>query len=238
MSLVERRPIIGLVTGNSRGSVNAEREFHEQLAGVADIATTRVPLFRISYSDLEKLIENLPLAVDILAASGADVIVWNSVTGSSLHGQETANLMEQRTGLPMLIPSIEFVNCLQKLRAQRIALATPHGVELSLLEKIFFDRYQIEVVKMVPLVKNATGDVREIDNVTPEGILSRILERDFSDVDALVFDNPACPILPIIKELEAHVKKPILPHNQVLMWAALRRIGIPTDAVYIDTYFR
>ena len=175
--------------------------------------------------------------MDTLAASGADVIVWNSITGSSLHGQETANLMEHRTGIPMLIPSVEFVNCLQELGARRIALATPHGVELSLLEKIFFDRYQIEVVKMVPLVKNATGDVREIDKVTPEGILSRMLEQDFGDVDALVFDNPACPILPLIKEVEAHVKQPILPHNQVLMRAALRRIGIPTDAVYIDTYF-
>ena len=237
MALKERRPIVGLVTGNSVGSVNAEREFHEQLAGVADVATTRIPLHRISYSDLEKLLEGLPLAVDMLVASGASVIVWNSVTGSSIHGSETVNQMEQRSGVPLLIPSVEIARCLQKLGARRIALATPHRMELILLEKVFFDRYQIEVTKVIPLVQNATGDVREIDNVTPESILPKILERDLSDVDAVVFDNPACPILPIIEAVEAHVKKPVLPHNQVLMWSALRRIGLPADRIWIDKYF-
>lgn len=229
-----RKPIIGLITGTS---FVPEKEFHEQLAGIANIATTRVSLFQISYSHLEKMIAQLPAAVEILAASSPDVIVWNSMTGSCLHSYETVNMLEQKTGVPVLIPSLEFVHCLQELNAQRIALVSPHGVELNLLEKIFFDRYQISVEKVVSLLENSAGDVHLIDRVTTEDVLSHVAQSDFSDVDAVVFDNPACSMASIAEELERLISKPILPHNQVLMRAALRRLGLPSDIIFIDKYF-
>ena len=232
-----RLPVVGLITGNTRGSVSTEQEFHQQLAGVADVATTRMPLFQISYRDLDKMIEGLPPAAAILAECGASVILWNSMSGSCLRGQETINLLEQRTGVPVLVPSIEFVRCLKELDARRIALVSPHGVELSLLEKIFFDRNQIDVVKVVPLLQDFDGDVRNIDRITPEEILACIRRTDFRDVDAVVFDNPACALLPIIEELDLHIQRPILPHNQVLMRGALRRLGLPTSSIFIDPYF-
>lgn len=231
------RPIVGLVTGNSRGSVNAEQEFHQQLAGLVDVATTRIPLYRISYGDLDKMIDNLPGAAEMLTDSGASIIVWNSVSGSSLHGQETANLLEQRVGVPVLLPSIEFVNSLRELGARRIALVTPHGVELSLLEKIFFDRNDIEVRKVIHLVENTGGDVFKIDKVTGADVLAEVQKRNFDDVDAVVFDSPTCSIYAIARELEAHTGRPLLPHNQILMRSALRRLGLPTDRIFIDAYF-
>ena len=55
-------PVIGLITGDTRGSVSAEREFHQQLDGVADVATTRVPILQVSYSTLDKMMGGLPAA--------------------------------------------------------------------------------------------------------------------------------------------------------------------------------
>lgn len=230
-------PVIGLITGDTRGSISAEREFHQQLSGVADVATTRVPLFQISYGSLEKMMEGLPAAAQILAGCDASAIVWNSMSGSCLRGQETVNLLEQKVGIPVLVPSVEFVNCLHELDAKRIALVSPHGVELSLLEKIFFDKNGIDVIKVVQLLENFDGDVRNVDRITPDEILTCVKQADFQDVDAVVFDNPACALLPIITELDLHIKKPILPHNQVLMRAALRRVGVSTASIFIDPYF-
>lgn len=230
-------PVIGLITGDTRGSVSVEREFHQQLDGVAEIATTRVPLFQVSYSSLDKMMGGLPAAAQILAGCDASVIVWNSMSGSCLQGEETVNLLEQKTGIPVLVPSIEFVNCLRELDASRIALVSPHGVELSLLEKIFFDKNGIDVVKVVQLLENFDGDVRNVDRITPNEILGCVRQTDFQGVDAVVFDNPACALLPILEELDLHIKRPILPHNQVLMRAALRRMGISSETVFIDPYF-
>lgn len=230
-------PVIGLITGDTRGSVSAEREFHQQLDGVADVATTRVPILQVSYSTLDKMMGGLPAAAQILAGCDASVIVWTSMSGSCLRGQEMVNLLEQTAGIPVLVPSIEFVNCLRELDARRIALVSPHGVELSLLEKIFFDKNGIDVVKVVQLLENFDGDVRSVDRITPDEILSCVRRADFRDVDAVVFDNPACALLPIIEALDLHIQRPILPHNQVLMRAALRRLGLPAESIFISPYF-
>lgn len=228
------KPIIGLITGSSFVS---EKEFHEQLSGTANIITTRVPLFQISYDALEKLIAELPKAVEILTASEPNVIVWGSMTGSCLHEHETVNKLEQKAGVPVLVPSLEFVHCLRELDAKRIALVSPHGVELVLLEKLFFEKHNIQVAKVVRLLDSNTGEMRAIDRITTETVLERVSRANLSDVDVVIFDNPACPIRPIAEELMEIVSKPILPHNQVLMRAALHRIGLPTDIVFIDRFF-
>lgn len=116
-------PPNGLNTLITGPSINSEREFHQQLAGLTEVATTRVPLFQISYSYLEQMIAQLPAAAEVLAESYPDIIVWNSMTGSCLRGRETVNVLKQKTGVPVLAPSIEYApNPYQTLARQHVGL--------------------------------------------------------------------------------------------------------------------
>lgn len=229
-----RRPVIGLITGSG---VATEKEFHICIGDRADVVTTRIPLYKISYGSLERMLSGLPAAAATLADSDPDVIVFASMTGSCLRGKETVNVLEQQTGIPVLVPSLECVKCLEELGVSRVALVSPFGVELNLLEKVFFDRNNITVAKVISLLENGSGAMRDIDLLTPEDVLAHVETEDFSDVEAVLFDSPTFELLPIAEKLKSLIGKPVLSISQILLRSALRQVGRPTSALYIDSYF-
>ena len=56
------------------------------------------------------------------------------MTGSCIKGNEIINVIQQHTGIPTVVPSLEFVNALHALNAPRVALVSIFSVELNILD--------------------------------------------------------------------------------------------------------
>lgn len=112
---------------------------------MVEVATTRVAFEEVSYLGLLSMVAQLPAAARLLLSARPRVFAIPSMTGSCIKGNEIINVIQQHTGIPTVVPSLEFVNALHALNAPRIALVSIFSVELNILEKLFFATHGIDV---------------------------------------------------------------------------------------------
>lgn len=219
------------------GSASLETQFHRNLPETIEMATTRVPLRDVSYQGLLEMNEKIPDAARILAEARPSVIAVATFTGSCILGSEMVNTIQQTTGIPTIVPSLEFARVLRLLHAPRIALVTRFSSELRILEQVFFQNNLIDVAKVVEVPPLQEADPFEVSRIDYGVLVDKLRQADLSGVDAVLIDLPTCVIQPELeRELSQFIHVPVLTLLRVLLWSALKRIGAPTEGLYLHRY--
>lgn len=218
----EFRFVIGLIVMGA--SAGIEREFHRRVPDDIGIVTTRVPFEDISEQGLLKMIEKLPEASLLLLEAKPDVIVVTSASGSYMKSEEIINTIQQTTGVPVIIPSMEYVKILKSIHAGKIAIISTLGQELQLLERMFYHNRNISVDKIISVEGVKTYDPYSVRNLDKESILEKIKETEFSDMEAVIFDHPLINLNSSWgTEVKKYIKIPMLSLIDVLIESALSK---------------
>ena len=218
-------PVIGLISMGTSASV--ETYFHRHVPFQVEVATTRVAFEEVSYLGLLSMVAQLPSAARLLLSARPKVFAIPSMTGSCIKRNEIINVTQQHTGIPTVVPSLEFVNALQKLNASRIALVSIFSVELNILEKLFFATHGIDVRHIIRIEEQIGSEPSQLVPIDYEMYLNSIVSQLPHDADAIIVDHP----LFVLDEEQRHIfagmlKRPVLSTNEVLLNAALRCMGI------------
>lgn len=238
MGKEQEKYVVGVinVTG-SQSSVIAE-EFRIAFPQNVEIVMTYAPLEQVSYDGLMLFLEALPGALDEFQDKDPDIIVCPSMTGSAIKGYEIVNMLEQRSGRPVIVPALETKKCLKELGFDKIAVVSAFGVELELLEQLFFRTHDIEVTNVIDVFDEPSVDRLRIDRIDSQQILKKVKQGDFTGAKAVFFDSPTYRLRPVIEELHEIIRLPLFSVNQILVYSTLKRLGLPTDHIPIAKYFQ
>lgn len=231
----EKKAIVGAIMMG--GSASIESWMHRNLPEQIEMATTRVPLNEVSSKALLEMIGRLPEAARILNEAHPDVILITSFTGSCLKGQEMVNVIQQTTGVPALVPSMEFLATLERLKAKKVALITGFEPELSMLERLFFLENGIEVLWTLEVEATRDLDPFVFSEVGMRPVLDAFRQADFSDVDAVLVDMPTFMITGQVRDiLRASGDAPVLSMPEVMLWSTLHRMGASREHLYLSQF--
>lgn len=233
----QEKYVIGIINVTDTQSTAIIEEFKRYFPDNVEILMTYAPLEHVSYEGLMSFLGELPKALDEFIDEDPDVIIVPSMTGSAIKGYEIVNILEQRCGRPVIVPALESKKCLKTLGLNRIAVVSAFGVELGLLEQLFFRNHDIEITNLISIFDEQSDDRLRIDRIDSSLILGKVREADFTDVQAVFFDSPTYKLRPIIKELKSIIKVPILSVNQIMIYSALKRLRLSTEHVPIAEYF-
>lgn len=226
--------MLGLITVNEASTL--EDQFRRCLPGQVNMATVHVPFREVSYQGLVEMIRHIPAAARTLAESHPDVIAVACFTASCIRGNEIVNTVQQTTGIPAIVPSLEFVRILRLLGAKRIAVVTCFASELRITEQLFFHSNQITVTKFIE-TDSLQSDPVHVNDQDCDRLLKALRQTDLSGIDALVIDLPAFYIdLEFQRQLDEFISVPVLTQLRVLLWSTLERVGASREGHYLTRF--
>lgn len=237
MLMGRAKPVIGYIMMG--GSASIETELHHCLPEELEMATTRVPFRNVTYNGLLEMIDRLPAAAAILAEAHPSVIAVTSFTGSCIRGREMVNQIQQATGIPAVVPAAETVRVLHELKAKRIALVTCFASELRILEELFLNEHQIEVVHTLVLEGAGIQDPYVLSRLGGIDVAEEICRADLPEVDAILVDLPVlCMTSQVLAVLDRYRDVPILTMNQVLLWSTFEKVGASRENLYLARFLK
>ena len=107
-------------------------------------------------------------------------------------------------------------------RARRIALAGPWSSQTNQQVTDFLVSHGFEVLSQEAAEVTRNND---IGRLAPETAIELGLKADRPEADVLFLACGNWWTMPIIEELEARVKKPVLTTNNVAIWQVLQMLG-------------
>lgn len=233
----DKKYVVGIINVTDSKSTVISEEFRRCFPSNVEILMTSASLEHVSYQGLMAFLEELPHALDKFIDEDPDIIIVPSMTGSAIKGYEIVNMLEQRSGRPVIVPALETKKILKTLGLERIAIVSAFGVELGLLEQLFFRNHDIEVMNLINIFEEQSDDRLRIDQIDSNLVLEKVKKEDFRDVQAVFFDSPTYKLRPIINELKSVIQVSIFSVNQIMIYSALKRLKLPTDHLPIAEYF-
>ena len=216
---------IGVIVPANNGVI--EPEIWSVLpAGTALYATRILARGDLTPEAVHAMEANVDRAVDELAATGVDVIVyadmvttfimepgWNEARTAAIAG---------RTGVPCISAWTALRDSLAALGIERLALGTPYPAAIHALAPPFF------AARGLALSGHATLDITamaEVPRVGPERLAGLVERLDRTAAQAVVLLATDLPTFASIDALERATGLAVLGSNQTLLWSALRTIG-------------
>ena len=238
MEKEQTKYVVGVINvTDSKSSVIAE-EMQIGFPKNVEVLMTYAPLERVSYDGLMEFLRALPGALDEFKDKDPDLIICPSMTGSAIKGYEIVNMLEQRSGRPVIVPALETKKCFKELGITHIAIVSAFGVELGLLEQLFFKNHDIEVTNLINIFDEPDEDRLRVDQIDTRLVLEKVRRADFKGAQAVFFDSPTYRLRPIIPELKEIIKLPLFSVNQIQIYAALKRLGLSAEHLPIAEHFR
>lgn len=230
--------VVGIISVTGSSCTGLEQEYQKGFPENVQVVMSYAPLEKVSYDELMRFMDALPQAAEEFGECAPDLLIVPSMTGSCIRGHEIVNMLEQYCGIPVIVPSLELVKVLKELNKDLISIVSAFGVELGLLEQLFFRNHGIKVDSIVSVYDNPDGDRLRIENIDSRTVLGAVEEADFQSAQAVVFDSPTYQLDSIREEIKAHIKRPVLSVNQVLIYSALKRLGLSVEDNPIAEYFK
>ncbi|MDR5865333.1 maleate cis-trans isomerase family protein [Halomonas koreensis] len=173
-------------------------------------------------------------AVELLAAAPLEAIVYGFTSSSYVDGAAGDATLQQRLearagGVPVVVPCRAAVAALEALGARRLALIHPPWFpdETDALGGDYFRRAGFEVAFHAP----ATIAFDELPagqlGVDPGVVCDWVRARVPAEVDAVFIGGNGFRATAAVGALERALERPVLTANQVALWQALARAGLP-----------
>jgi maleate isomerase len=196
------------------------------------ITRVRLPRGEVSAAALDEMVssDRLEEASRELADGGARVISFACTTGSLVRGpgfdRELVARMESASGVAASTTSTGLLAALERLRARRVAVATPYVDELNELERRFLEAAGYEVTALHGLGIDFDPEIARV----PYARTRALALRAAGDADVLFLSCTGLPTLALLDELEAELGRPVISSNAVTFWHALTLAGVEPAA--------
>ncbi len=216
---------IGLIVPANNGVL--EPELWSVLPdGVALYATRILARGELTPAAVHAMEENVDRAVDELAATGVDVIVYADMVTTFIMepGWNEARTREiaVRTGCACISAWTALRDALAHLGIERFALGTPYPAAIHALAPPFFAEHGFSVTGEDTLDIRQMADVPRVDARRLCNLVARL---DVADADAVVLLATDLPTFASFESLTAMTGRPVLSSNQTILWSALRTVG-------------
>ena len=229
---------IGLVVPANNGVL--EPELWSVLPeGVALYATRILAKGELTPAAVHAMEEHVDRAVDELAATGVDVIVYADMVTTFIMepGWNEARTGEiaARTGCRCLSAWTALRDGLAHLGVRRFVLGTPYPAAIHALAPPFFAERGFAVTDDATLDIRQMADVPRVDAGRLRGLVERL---DLGDSEAVVLLATDLPTFASLGALAAMTGRPVLSSNQTILWSALRAVGNDAAPESLGTLFR
>ena len=212
-----------------------DREYWRYLPAQVDLFLARTPhvvgpLGAATIAAVSAEERVLPVVEDMVRALDPDVVVYACTSGSFLRGLDgcarlTAEM--ERAGCRRAGSTSEYLlEALSALGATTVAVAAPYDDEMTALLVGFLEAGGFQPVSVSNL--GMTGDPK---TVTLAEVTALAEAADHPDADVLFVSCTNLRTYDLVPGLERRLGKPVLTANQVTMWGALRRAGLPAPAI-------
>ena len=168
-------------------------------------------------------------AVDSLLGCRPDIVLYGCTSATLARGPEFdaefRRRLEAHAAVPAVTAASAVIEALQDLGVERFAFSSPYVASLNDLAVSFIEAFGFRCVGRADAGAPLGNDA--VAALTPEGVMALAEEADCAPAEAIVLcctDMRAAEAVPAI---EAGRDKPVVTSNQALMYAALKRIGVP-----------
>lgn len=172
-------------------------------------------------------INALGIAGGKLQELNPDAAIWACTSASFVGGYdwslEQASAIGRAAGCPAGTTSLAFVNALDTLNLDRVAIMASYPESVSTRFKAFLERRAKYTVNIQCLDVLSGWDAALIPAAQ---IKEAACAVDHPDAEAILIPDTALPTFHLITELEDRLGKPVLTANSVSLWELLRLAGI------------
>jgi maleate isomerase len=209
------------------GNSVAETELRAMLPDEVTMLTTRLALRGSSEAELLAMLTDLEQAASLLGHAEPDAIAFHCTAVSTFAPHlagEIRGRITAATGRPALATADAILAAFRALRAQRVLLVTPYISPVHQREIDFLAANGLTVVGGSCLGIDTNT---EMARIAPEAISAQVLAAALGvSADACFIGCTAIRSAGLIANLESSLGMPVITSNQVLVWHALRTLGI------------
>lgn len=227
--------VVGIINVSDTKSFVIESEFRSGMPQNVRIILRYAPLQTVSYDGLMNFLDALPQALGEMIVENPDVVIIPSMTGSAIKGYEIVNMLEQRYGIPVIVPALEIKKYLKKTKKSKIAIVSAFGVELNLLEQLFFKNHDIDVVNLINIFDTPSEERLRVELIDSDLVINKVSLANFEEAEAVLFDSPTYQLTSIMDKLKEYIHVPILSVNEVLIYSTLKKLGLSTKHLSLET---
>lgn len=137
-------------------------------------------------------------------------------------------LLSDKSGCPAVTTAGALVEAIRHLGVTRVAFTSPYVKRLSRESVEFLQQSGIEVVNEFALERELSS--LEQNALTPQDAYDMALCADHPDAQAMVISCTDFRALEAVQAIESALQKPVITSNQALMFACLKRLGLPTES--------
>jgi maleate cis-trans isomerase len=170
--------------------------------------------------------ERLADGVVRLGTARPDSMMWACTSGSFVFGRDGARRQADDvaavSGVPASSTSIAFVDALQYLGIQRVAVAASYPGDVAAHFVAFLSGGGVDVVSMG---SHGIVTAAEVGLLGQAQVLAMVRAADHPDAEAVLVPDTAMHTMGFIDQLESAVGKTVLTANQVTVWKGLQLIG-------------
>jgi maleate cis-trans isomerase len=170
-------------------------------------------------------IEHMDDCAALLALVKPAVMVMAHTATSYTLGKEgeveLVKRIERATGIQFITAFGSVLEALGRLKAKRVALATPYSREWTLRGKAHLEAHGIDVVGWGHL-----DDVSNIYDETPERAYELAARVDVPEAQAVFLSGVGMPTIEVLERLEKGLGKPVISSCSAMMCNALRTAGV------------
>ncbi len=207
-----------------------DREYWQLVPKDITVHLTRLGIVDLPYgpeharqvADLDDLIA----AARTLVRIEPSVIAFGCTSASFVGGLAAERRIVEAirsVGVPAAItPSGGLLEALEDIGARRVALATPYESALGQRLADFVTEAGFEPVSLVNL---GYRDEEAVIDASADTVIDLAERAMVPGADAVFLACTNLPTVGLLETLQQRVGVPVLTANQVLMWAALRRLG-------------
>jgi maleate isomerase len=208
------------------GNQAAEPQFHAMLPQGVSLHTTRLKLTGSSEKDLLAMTERVEEAAELVADSGADLVVFHCTAVSTFSPKLEQSIKERiarACGKPATATSEAIVAALNRLGARRIVMLSPYVEHINARELAYFAGFGFEVLASAGLDCAGAGEMMA---VTPEKWREFALSLRNDAADAYLISCTTVRSVDVIEELEQQLGRPVVTSNTATAWHCMRKMGI------------
>ncbi|MEO3475563.1 aspartate/glutamate racemase family protein [Roseomonas sp. CAU 1739] len=224
-------------------NVALERELPRYLPDGVVTSHNRLsrPEARLTKESLLAMGESAMRAATDLAYARPDVVMYGCTSGSFLDGfGNEAKIAERITGLigvPAFTTSTAVLEALRAVGARRVFMVTPYPEDMNQHEVKFLAHHGFEVPAYDSFRCALSEEIRAISSQDVAALVLR--NRDaIAGCDAVFISCTNLLVLDQIAALEQALDCPVITSNQASLWAALRRLDVPTASIACGRLFR
>ena len=215
------------------GNSVAEPELRAMLPPGVAMLVTRLRLTGSAEADLMGMLDGLENAAGLLADAKVDRIAFHCTAVSTFAPHlagEIRGRIEGVTGVGSLATADAILDALAVLRARRLVLVTPYIKPVHEREVAFLAAHGVAVVGGGFMGINTNDEMARI----PPGDIAELVRRCCKEAktsaaapDSVFISCTAIRSAGLIAPLEQELGLPAFASNQLLVWHAMRRLGVP-----------